>query len=452
MIPVDGLALTFDPHPDCDRLSNAELQKELTAADERLKLVHELGPEADPLLEPWLIQRRRLILAELARRNGNTHPTSHGFSLIEAKDLLTSEEPETAWLWEGILPSGGLSLLVAKPKVGKTTFAFNLALAVASGEPFLDKATKQALVVFLALEEKRSEIRKKLKARGEIPERLHFHFGSAPEKAIQEVKALIQQTKTGLLVVDVLQKLCRVKDLNDYAQVTNTLEPLMATAREENCHILLTHHAGKADRQDGDDILGSTALLGGVDTSIHIKKRDKRRSFFTIQRYGENIPETVIELKADGNLEAVGSRQEVEVEETIPNVREALENGPMTEKEIWDRVEKKHDLVAKALRLLVERGEVSRTGSGKRGDPYRYEKILSFSPQNSMGRAGRESETPKKPLELKEDCSPRDFDLFSLKDGSSGREFMIEKVKQVFPGTRVIQEGAQVVDSQNLLR
>jgi len=348
-------------------------------------------------------------------------PSRH-FSLIDAKDLLSLEEPETEWLWEGILPAGGLSLLVAKPKVGKTTLAFNLALAVASGRDFLGRKTKQSLAVYLALEEKRSEIRKKLKALRETPEGLSFHFGSAPEKAIQEVRTLIQETKAGFLVVDVLQKLCRVKDLNDYAQVTNTLEPLMATAREENCHILLTHHAGKADRQDGDDILGSTALLGGVDTSIHIKKREKRRSFFTIQRYGEDTPETVIELSVDGSLEAVGSRQEVEIEETLPLILVVLADGALTEKDIWQRVGKNHDLVAKALRHLVDRGEVNRTGSGKKGDPYIYEKILSCSPQNSIGRAGRESENGKKPLELKEECSPRNLERDLLKDGSFGRE------------------------------
>lgn len=217
----------------------------------------------------------------------------------------------------------------------------------------------------------------------------------------------------------------------------------MAMAREENCHILLTHHAGKADRQDGDDILGSTALLGSVDTSIHIKKRDKRRSFFTIQRYGEDTPETVIELKADGRLEAVGSRQEVEVRETVPLILEALTEGSLVEKEIWERVGRNHETVAKALRQLVEEGPVSRTGSGKKGDPYRYEKILSCSPQDILGRAGRESENGTNPLQLKEKCSPSDFDKNSLRDGSSGRELSIEEVLAIFPGSRVVQREAE---------
>jgi hypothetical protein len=374
--------------------------------------------------------------------------TGSHFSLIQARDLLAVEEPETEWLWAGILPAGGLSLLVAKPKVGKTTLAFNLAVAVAAGEDFLGRKTKQSPVIYLALEEKKSEIRRKLKALPHAPEKISFHFGSAPERAVQEVRNLIQETKAGFLVVDVLQKLCRVKDLNDYAQVTNTLEPLMATAREENCHIMLTHHAGKADRQDGDDILGSTALLGGVDTLIQIKKREQRRTFFTIQRYGEDIPETVIELKPDGALEAAGTRQEVELEETIPLVLDACEQAPLTEKEIWERIEKKHDAVSKAIRAAVERGKLNRTGGGKKNDPYLYRKILSFSPQDTMGRAGRESETLLKPLKLRLECSPQNLDVNSLRNGSSGREFLLQKVLRVFPGARVIPGGTKPAERE----
>lgn len=139
------------------------------------------------------------------RQSESKAAPSRAFCLIQARDLLALEEPDTEWLWEGILPAGGLSLLVAKPKVGKTTLAFNLALAVAGGRDFLGRKTKQSSVVYLALEEKRSEIRKKLKALAETPEGISFHFGSAPEKAIQEVRTLIQETKAGFLIVDVLQ-------------------------------------------------------------------------------------------------------------------------------------------------------------------------------------------------------------------------------------------------------
>lgn len=318
----------------------------------------------------------------LASSTKEENGKNHNFNLIDVKNLLTMQEPDTEWLWEGVLPSGGLSLVIAKPKVGKTTFSFNLGIAVAQGFDFLGRRTRQGPVVYLALEEKKSEIIKELKKRdldGILDESLFFHFGPAPVRAMEEVEPLIKETKAKLLVIDILQKFCRVKDLNDYAQVTRALEPLMATSRKLDCHTQFLHHAGKLEREDGDDILGSTALLGGVDTSIQIRKKpnETRRTFFTMQRYGENIPEMVIVLNEGKGLESIGSKEDVEIEETMQLILEALGTDILTEKEIGERVERRGLLISKALRKLVERGSINRSGEGKKGRPFLYEKASS---------------------------------------------------------------------------
>ena len=268
---------------------------------------------------------------------------------------MESEDKEEPWIWDGTSPANGMSLFVAKPKIGKTTMALNLSVAVAGGVPFLDRATTQGPVVYLALEENKHQVKTKLKALGvseDLP--LKHHFGVAPIDAIKEVEPLIVDTGAKLLVIDLLQKFCRVRDLNDYAQVTTALEPILAASRKQNCHVILTHHAGKADRPDGDDILGSTGLLGGVDTTILIKKRENRRTFSTIQRYhkgdGEDLPETVIELNKDGSLSAKGTRQDVEIEETMLLVVEALKaGGTPAITDLYDQIEKSKSLVSKPL-------------------------------------------------------------------------------------------------------
>lgn len=308
--------------------------------------------------------------------SNKTESIKHHFSLVRAKDIISTPSEDIGWLWENILPAGGLSLVVAKPKVGKTTFSFNLAIATSRGDDFLGRKTKKGAVVYLALEEHRKQFESNLSKRGIDEEPLSFHFGPAPVEAIKEVEPLIQETGAKLLVIDVLQKFCRVRDLNDYAQVTRALEPLMATARQLDCHIQLIHHAGKRDRPDGDDILGSTGLLGGVDTSIHLKRRSERRTFFTIQRYGEDVHETVIALREDGSLEAMGGREEVEIQEICPLILDAMKEGALSEKEIGEYVERNRNLISKALRRLLEEGAIKRSGSGKRGDPFRYENSL----------------------------------------------------------------------------
>jgi Bifunctional DNA primase/polymerase, N-terminal/AAA domain/Primase C terminal 1 (PriCT-1) len=355
------------------------------------------------------------------REQTNSKQPGHGFSLVSAKDILTADEPETSWLWEGILPSGGMSLLVAKPKVGKTTLAFNLAIATARGAPFLERSTAQGSVVYLALEEKKGETKKKLEAAGVADEPLVFHFGSAPLEAMKRVEELIRATSAKLLIIDVLQKFCRLRDLNDYAQVANALEPLLAAARKQDCHILLTHHAGKKERPDGDDILGSTGLLGGVDTSIIIKKREKRRTFSTIQRYGDDVEETVLELDQDGTLRALGSKADLDIDETAALVGEALRNGPLNRDEILERIERNRNIVIKTLARLLDEEKITREGTGKRGDPFVYKvSVLPYSDTNGNGNT--ETFSPSKPVPQQDLFRIDGFHNFSTPRNGIGTE------------------------------
>src|SRR5207237_415835 len=82
------------------------------------------------------------------------------------REFLAEPDEQVMWLVEDHLPAGGDSLLVAKPKVGKSTLARCLALAVARGEEFLGCKTTQGAVFYLALEEKRSEVRAHFRAMG----------------------------------------------------------------------------------------------------------------------------------------------------------------------------------------------------------------------------------------------------------------------------------------------
>jgi AAA domain len=75
----------------------------------------------------------------------------HGFTLARVSDLLAEPEEATPWLVDGLLGSGGVSLTVARPKIGKTTLIRYLARCVARGEPFLGRATAQGTVLLFLL-------------------------------------------------------------------------------------------------------------------------------------------------------------------------------------------------------------------------------------------------------------------------------------------------------------
>src|SRR5882724_1557018 len=66
--------IQISPHPDVESLSNSELRDALAKADEDLDLLHKLPTkDRDLFFETWLVQERRLILAELNRRNVQTN-------------------------------------------------------------------------------------------------------------------------------------------------------------------------------------------------------------------------------------------------------------------------------------------------------------------------------------------------------------------------------------------
>lgn len=322
-----------------------------------------------------------------------------GFRLTSLSDLHNEPDEDIAYLWENTLIKGGLSIAVAKPKVGKSTLARNLAFKIAKGDTeFLGRAiTASGPVVYLALEEKRSEVKKHFERMGateNLP--ILIHTGSAPEQAIEELRKAVIENKALLTIVDPLQRLVRIPDLNDYAKVSLALEPLMQIARDTGCHILLIHHANKGiAREGGDSILGSTAIFGSVDSALIMKRCESYRTIESIQRYGEDLPRTVLAFDvATGLTESGGSLEDVEAAECGKAILELLADHEMTEKEIKDGItDYKGGTVSKSLRFLCQESKIQRQGLGKKGAPYLYAAV----PKNAGDAGDKYIEIPTIP-------------------------------------------------------
>jgi len=342
----------------------------------------------------WLGSRERLREAQRSEEHGAA-PRGEGgrtgFRLESMESLLDSPEEKVRWIVEGMLPAGGTSLIVAKPKVGKSTLSRQLALAVARGEPFLGRDTSKGPVVILAFEEKRGEARAHLRAMGGArADEVHLHFGSAPDNAIAELRALVEKLKPALVIVDPLFRLAGVRDANDYAQVLRALAPLTDLARETGAHVSAVHHAGKGEREGADAILGSTAIFGSVDTAVLMKRGAEFRTISTVQRYGEDLPESVLSFDREAKTaELAGTRAEAEEERISAEVLAALAGKqPTGEEDLLADIEARTGPKRKVLRLLVKDGKVSRTGSGKRGDPFRYGPVGNVDPEPSATAEG----------------------------------------------------------------
>jgi hypothetical protein len=305
------------------------------------------------------------------------HASSLGLEFARVGDLLAEPDTDIPWVIDQLLPAGGLSAMVAKPKVGKSTLARCIALAVSRGEPVLGRTTKRGRVLYLALEESRRQVKAHFQALGAGDDDVRIYAARAPVDALLKLRVAVSEHEPVLVVIDTLFRLTRVKDANDYAQVTAALDPLLALARELGTHVMFLHHSPKGDpRQAIDAALGSTAIAGSVDTLIVLRRGDRFRTIITEQREGEGFPEEMIlDFDSESRSVTLGTtRQDADDNEAGREILAWLRTQPepIDEKTIHEAVEGRRATKQRALRRLVDDGLIERTGRGKRNDPYLY--------------------------------------------------------------------------------
>ena len=333
--------------------------------------------EASPEPSPNGPAKSSFLVSPFKGRNEKRETQQSGLTTMTLTELRATAIAGQSWLLDGLLVQDGTSLWAAKPKTGKSVILRNLARAVASGRPFLGRATRDGPVLVVSLEDRASRVREHFETMGgadAIGDRIILHVGAAPERGAEALGDAIQQHKPALAVVDTTARLVRFRDINDYAEVTRQLEPIGELARRFGCHIALSHHLGKGERvDDGDGVLGSTALFGAVDTLVILKRRpDGTRTIATIQREGDDLDETVLTIDDRGLVTLGQGVEERQMADAEAAVLAALGSEELPEDEVRARAGGNSGLVGTALRRLSADRIVFRRGEGKRGSPYVY--------------------------------------------------------------------------------
>lgn len=299
------------------------------------------------------------------------------FAPVPASQLLDEPEPlQPTWVWEDFLPEGALAALVAKPKVGKTTVAYELAVKVTQGQPFLGRTTQRSPVLFLSVEEHRREIKRRLRALGaDSLETLHVHTGPLDDSptTLHTLGQFIGKRGIKLVILDTLNSFWSVQEENDAVGVTQAIKPLLNLARESGAAILLLHHARKSDGEHGDEIRGSGALFSLLDVALILKRHEveTQRKLTAISRYPETPPELIIELR-DHGYECLGDPSLTGKAAKLNKLAAALTEEPTEVKPLALRagvaVRSAYPLLD---RLLID-CRATRIGEGKRNSPFLY--------------------------------------------------------------------------------
>jgi hypothetical protein len=316
------------------------------------------------------------------------------------------DEPELSqptWIWDEFLAEGGLAAFVAKPKVGKSTVTFELAVKVAQGRPFLGRATRQSPVLILGIEEHPREIRRRLRALGaEDLDTLHIHAGRLEDTAdtLHALRSYIAEHGIKLVIFDTLNSYWSVQDENDAVAVTQAIKPLLNLARESGACILLLHHARKSEGEFGDEIRGSGALFSLLDVALILKRHEAetQRKLTAISRYPETPTDLILELR-DHGYECLGDPGSTGKAAKLNKLAAALTEEPTEVKPLALRAGVAVRSAYSLLHQLHTEGRALRTGEGKRNSPFLYS-LRAYKEEGSHATKPMNGHTATKPLAL----------------------------------------------------
>jgi predicted ATP-dependent serine protease len=286
------------------------------------------------------------------------------------------------WVVDGLIPQGGLTILYGIGKGGKTTFLSHLAAAVVLGQPFIDRDVRQGPVLWVDLEQHLSLTKETLVNAGARGREVHVYNGIAPD--LRALEAKIREVRATLVVIDSLSKLLQLRDENDASQVNNALTPLLQMIRETNVATVAIHHDRKREGDAGRGMRGSTVFLATLDVCIGLKREggtdSTQRRLEVNGRYPGAGGTFIVELTAEG-YKAVGEKQSVLGADAL----EKLGTDSLTADEWALRLGVSRQATQKKAEQLVKEGKVTKTGTGKRGDAFRFSRVPDGATSSAPG-------------------------------------------------------------------
>lgn len=213
---------------------------------------------------------------------------------ITAARLQKMQFKPPAMILPGLITEG-LTILAGKPKMGKSWFTLDLAVAVAQGGTVLGHQLEQGAVLSLCLEDSELRLKTRLNklvgSASDWPERLAFatKWPRLDEGGLLEIEAWCRAAQNPrLIVIDTLAKIrsSRRSAKAQYDQDYDAMEGLQRLAHRYHLAIVIVHHTRKAAAEyELDSVSGTLGLVGAADctlifgrkqsgTVLHAKGRD----------------------------------------------------------------------------------------------------------------------------------------------------------------------------------
>jgi hypothetical protein len=311
--------------------------------------------------------------------------------VVAARDLERLPCTPPAWLWQGYLGPGKITLLTSQWKSGKTTMVSLLLARMQEGGQLtaLPVAAGKALVIS---EESPADWRPRcqnLGIRGNV-DLLCRPFTAQPTMdqwlaLIQTAAALHQRLGTELVVIDSLGYFLPAHSENSAGALFECLTPLQRLAAA-GMAVLLLHHPRKGKTVAGQAARGSGALPSFVDIIMEMgyysqpDDLDRRRRLLAFSRYDQTQRHLLIELQPGGaDYVVLHSGLEAALGDSWPAILLALNQATikLTRQEIldsWspDYPKPESSTLWRWLSRAVAQGLIRQDGTGRPQNPFRY--------------------------------------------------------------------------------
>lgn len=215
-------------------------------------------------------------------------------SIIEEKNLI-----------DGLIKSNGLYVLVAKPKVGKSLLALQLANSICNGISFLNMNTDKQPVFYISTELNEKQLKDRIIKTGYLFEDNQFFYSiksndnklNIREDLYLDITSFAEDYDGKLVIIDMLSGIDYQigYDLNNYMDIDKVISKYRELINKYNLSFLLIHHTNK-----NGSTLGSTGIEGFVDGIFYLNDNGNNNySFYSSSR---DFPSFNINLKRNDNL------------------------------------------------------------------------------------------------------------------------------------------------------
>jgi hypothetical protein len=272
----------------------------------------------------------------------------------------------------------GLTLLAAKPKIGKSWLCLDIAISVATGRYCLgDVKCASGQVLFIALEDNERRLQRrltKLLPSEEWPADLKYatDWPRAGKGGVEAIRNWCEQASNPqLVVVDVLAAFRDPKraQQSPYEADYEAIKALQDVASEFNIALIVIHHMRKAaaDSDPFDTVSGTLGLSGAADSVMILSRDGQGTTLYARGRDMETVEDAITFNAETCRWTIQGAAEDIRRSDERGSILSVLIDAhePMTVSEIATGTQMPRGSVDQLLFKMFRAGEVKKVARGQ---------------------------------------------------------------------------------------